>query len=153
MMTENKKDQGTFESVGEAVGGLAGKAAGRATDMAMDVASSLIGAAGEALGGWWSGADPSRVAQSFTGETDRNCREHYRGRRAGASDDYESARPLYQFGYVARHNPEFRNRSFREVEPELERAWKGEPTSRYGSWSEVRDYVGYGYGDSASTGI
>lgn len=147
-MTENRKEQGTFESVGEAVGGFAGKAAGRATDMAMDVASSLTGMVGAALGGWWATANPARIAEAFMGEQDSNCREHYRTSRTAADDDYDAARPLYQFGFVARHNPDFQNRSFRDVEPELERAWTGEPTSRYGSWSEVRDYVGYGYGQT-----
>jgi hypothetical protein len=149
-MTDRQKDQGTFESVGETVGGFAGKAAGRATDMAMDVASSVTGAIGEVLGGWWSSASPARLAEAFMTERDSSCREHYRSSAAGGEDDYEAARPLYQFGFVARHNPDYQNRSFREVEPELERAWKGEPSTRYGAWSDVRDYVGYGYGGRPS---
>lgn len=67
------------------------------------------------------------------------------GARGGRVRDYDSARPLYQFGHMAGQNPDYQGRSFREVEPELERAWEGDPSSRYGSWPEVRGYVGFGF--------
>ncbi|MDP9349631.1 MAG: hypothetical protein M3P24_10920 [Gemmatimonadota bacterium] len=151
-MAENK---GPFEQFGETMGGLAGRVAGRATDMAMNVADSVFENVGRVLGGWWAGADAGQAARSFGAEQDRASREHHAS-RSGSSDagrDYESARPLYQFGHVARHNPDYQGRSFRDVEPELERAWSGGPSERHGNWSEVRDYVEYGFDPHSTGGI
>lgn len=155
-MAENQDRKGPFEQFGETMGGLAGKAAGRATDMAMNVMGSMMDTAAGMLGGWWSGPDAGRAAQSFGEEHDRTCREHFTSRAGSGARaaDYESARPLYQFGHVAGQNPDYQGRSFREIEPDLERAWSGGPAEHHGSWTEVREYVEYGYRPaSGSTGI
>lgn len=165
-MTQRNDDRaGGFEKVGEALGEMAGKTMGRAADMAADMAGSLLGPAVQALGGWWTQPEANRAASSFDENMDRTCRTHFEatasgtaGETAGAAErradantgsgtvrDYDSARPLYQFGHMAGQNPDYQGRSFRDVEPELERAWQGDPSTRYGSWPEVRGYVGFGF--------
>jgi hypothetical protein len=154
-MSQNK-DKGTFERMGETVGGFAGQAAGRATDTVMNLAGSVFGPAAQQLGDWFTGPDANRAASTFDADRDRACRQHYTSRAStgsgstGASGGtraggYESTRPLYQFGHLAGQNPDYQGRSFREVEPELERAWSQGMGERHGRWSEVRDYVGFGY--------
>ena len=62
---------------------------------------------------------------------------------------YETSRPFYQMGHVARHNPDYHGRSFSEVEPDLQRQWESGPGRQHGTWPEVRDYVGYSFESSA----
>ncbi|HEX7241345.1 MAG TPA: hypothetical protein VF263_13805 [Longimicrobiaceae bacterium] len=152
MRQSDDKGKGTFEQIGETMGGIAGRAAGQATDAAMGIAAgvagTLFGTAASALGQWWSTPAAAEAGRSFGEEHDRRSREHFESTARGAGGgarSYESARPLYQFGHVARRNPGWQGRSFREVEPELERAWTEDQSTRYGSWTEVRSYVGYGY--------
>ncbi len=161
----NDRDRGTFERVGEKVGEKAGQMAGRATDTVMNLAGSVFGPVAQQLGDWFTGPDARRAADSFDGDRDRACRTHYASRGSTSRDEadtggtttsdrastppraggYESARPLYQFGHLAGQNPDYQGRSFREVEPELERAWNQGMGASHGRWSEVRDYVGFGY--------
>ena len=74
-----------------------------------------------------------------------------------ATDGFESARPGYQFGYVARQNPAYKGRSFSEVEPELRKVWESRAQtqgSAYGSsssWPEVRGYVDFAYQQGGDT--
>lgn len=141
-MAQEKKE-GPFEQIGEAVGGMVGRAAGRANDAAMNAVGSLVGSVMERLGEWWTSADAERASSTFGDAEDRACREHFRSRAAGS--DYDSARTHYHFGHVARHNPGYRGKSFREVEPELERAWAEAGRERFGEWPSVRDRVEFGY--------
>lgn len=175
MTQRNDDRAGGFEKVGEALGEAAGKAMGRAADMAANMAGSMLGPAMQALGGWWTQPEANRAASSFDEEKERACRTHFdstmsargsaggggasmsggasadvsgtggTGRSTGTVRDYDSARPLYQFGHMAGQNPDYQGRSFRDVEPDLERAWQGDPSSRHGSWPEVRGYVGFGF--------
>ncbi|HEX2095244.1 MAG TPA: hypothetical protein VHG28_22800 [Longimicrobiaceae bacterium] len=148
-MRQSDNDKGTFEQLGESIGGLAGRMAGQATDMTMNVVGSIFGAAVDTLGQWWSSPAAEQAGRSFGEEQDRSCRQHF-DRTTGSTGtrSYDSIRPLYQFGHVARQNPDYRGRGFREVEPELERAWTEAQTTRYGPWPEVRSYVGFGYDPS-----
>ena len=147
-----ERESGPMEQIGETVGSTVGKVVGRANDMAAGVASSLFGQAIETLGDWWTnGAE--QAARTFGEREDRACREHFtsrsrEGSSTGASStprDYESARPLYQFGYVAGQNPEYQARPFDRVEADLERAWEAVGRDRFGEWPEVRDQVSFGY--------
>lgn len=153
MADKRRGREGAFESVGESVGGMAGRAAGRATDMAVDVAGSIVGSAAKMLGGWWADGGADRAARSFGEPDDRACRDHFDSRRRADAPprDYPEARPLYQFGYAARHNPEYAAKPFDQVESELERAWARAGHERFGEWDGVRDYVGFGY-DRPGTG-
>jgi hypothetical protein len=137
--------RGGFEELGETLGGAAGRMAGRAAEAAMDVAGTLFG-------GWWSSDDARRAGSSFGPEQDRGARTHYESRAGEAGSGYDEVRPLYQLGHVAAHNPDYAGRSFREVEPQLERAWREDQATRYGEWPRVRDYVGHGYETRARGG-
>lgn len=147
MADKDRDEKGAFEAVGGTVGGIAGRVAGRATDVAMDVASSIVGTAAQMLGGWWARDDADRAARSFGDPEDRACREHFDTTPADTARvrDYRDARPLYQFGYTARRNPEYVAKPFDQVEAELERAWEQAGRERFGAWDGVRDYVGFGY--------
>jgi hypothetical protein len=146
-MRDEKQEKGTFEKLGETVGGLAGQAAGRATDATMDVVGSVFGSAADALGDWWSTPSAREATRAFGEPQEKASREHFereaRGRTTG--HDYDAVRPLYQLGHVAAHKPDYQGRNFRDVEPELERAWGEDQRSRYGAWPEVRGYVGRGF--------
>jgi hypothetical protein len=149
-MAENK---GPFEQLGETLGETAGRVAGRATDMTMNVAGSIFGNAMDALGDWWRSADAQRAGGTFGEQEDTRARVHFEasaGSGGGkAEGSYDEVRPLYQLGHVAAHNPEYEGRSFRDVEPTLERAWRDDTASRYGDWGRVRGYVGHGYEERA----
>jgi hypothetical protein len=145
-------DQGSFERLGETLGGMAGRTAGRATDMAMDaagtamnVAGSIVGSLLRRMGPWWSGPQAARATETFSEEQDRACREHFESKARSGGSGYESARPLYQFGHVAGHNPEYQGKAFDDVEAELQRKWEAAAREGFGDWNEVRDYVNYGY--------
>jgi hypothetical protein len=144
---DTRSGSGPFEKIGEGVGGLAGRAAGQATDMAMGAIGSVVGAAVEVLGDWWGSDSAQQAARSFGESEDRSCREHFSRTDASSGRSYESTRPLYHFGHVAGQNPDYQGRSFREVEPDLRRAWGEEQKSQHGEWPDVRGYVGFGFGD------
>jgi hypothetical protein len=140
------RGQGPFEKIGEGVGGLAGRAAGQATDVVVNAAGSLMNAAMESLGDWWSSDSAREASDRFDARRDQRCRQHFQSEGGSSgSASYDSARPLYQFGHVAGQNPDYQGRSFEEVEPELRGAWREEHSERFGEWPEVRGYVGFGY--------
>jgi hypothetical protein len=142
-MTDREK--GAFEKIGETVGGIAGQAAGRATDAAADVAGAIFGTAFEALGEWWRSPSAVEAGRTFDERHDRGAREHFEQAPGTGAQSYETARPLYRFGHVAAHHPGYQGRSFREVEPELERAWGEDQRQRFGDWPQVRPYVSRGF--------
>ncbi len=116
--------------------------------MAMNAVGSMLGAATQMIGSWWSSPDAERASRSFDANKERACRQHIESTaRSGTQTmrDYESARPLYQFGHLAGQNPEYQNRSFEEIEPDLSRAWETGGRERFGDWSQVRDQVEFGY--------
>jgi hypothetical protein len=151
----SKGERGGFEQlgeqIGETLGETAGRMAGRATDAAMNVAGTLFGSALESLGDWWTTDQAKDAGRSFGDDQDRQARVHFEAKAEGGASGYDDARPLYQFGHVAAHNPDYAGRSFRDVEPQLERAWREEQTTRYGDWPRVREYVGHGFEQRAET--
>lgn len=152
-MTDRNREDGTFERVGESMGEAAGKVAGRMADTAFSATGAMFNSMASMLGSWWSSAGANRAADSFSSR-EQACRAHHQARSssgAAARRDYEGSRPLYQFGHVAGQSPAYQGRSFSEVEPELRRAWETGGTNEYGSWEEVRDYVGYGFGQGTGS--
>ena len=143
--------KGGFEELGETLGETAGRMAGRATDAAMNVAGAIFGNAVEALGDWFASDEARRAGSSFGADQDRQARAHFSTTRDESASSYDEVRPLYQLGHVAAHNPDYAGRSFREVEPQLERAWHEDQTTRYGDWPRVRGYVGHGFETRAET--
>lgn len=65
-------------------------------------------------------------------------REHHQKARATAT--YEEWEPAYMLGAEAAARPDWRERDWALVEPDVERSWSGGRP-----WSEVRDAVRYGY--------
>lgn len=143
------RDKGPFEKIGETVGGMAGQAAGRATDFTASVAGAIFGTALDALGEWWSSPSAAEAGRTFDEGQDRAARQHYEQTGGVGGKGYDSARPLYQFGHVAAHHPEYQGRSFREVEPDLERAWGENQRRQFGDWPQVRPYVSRGFDQRA----
>ncbi|HET8656451.1 MAG TPA: hypothetical protein VFL93_13100 [Longimicrobiaceae bacterium] len=166
--------EGNFEKIGEGVGGLAGQAA----DTGMNFLNSVFGNAVDSMGGWWSRASRQQDSSSGFGERqDRECRRHFEATlqgeatdeggfraggemrtgsrstsedpRGGGGRDYEDVRPMYQLGDVAAQNPDYQDRSFEEIEPELRGGWGEEQSSRYGAWPDVRGFVEFGYSQHA----
>ena len=69
-------------------------------------------------------------------------RERHSARGGG---EYERFRPAYPYGYVAGRSEQYRGRGFADVETDLRRDWTGDVEKQYGSWDNVRDYVGEAY--------
>ena len=150
----------TGDRVGEATGGVAGAATGAAIGSLGGPIGTIFGGIAGAVGGWWTGRAVSEAASSFSDEDDQYYRTHFESTRAGSlggserkknvvdvrsdRDDlsYDRVRPAYQLGSLASRNPEYRGRSFDEVEGDLQRGWASSEASReYGDWSNVRDYA------------
>lgn len=152
-----KSERGTMEKIGRSVGGAAGKAA----DTAWSMGRPLVGALARSLGGWWSGEEAREAGASWSDEHDRRCRTHFQERRGPSGGDgsaggagprsYEDARPYYQLGHTAAHNPQYRRMGWDQVEPELRRAFgeamAGRPEGS--DWPAAREYVSFGFEQGA----
>jgi hypothetical protein len=91
------------------------------------------------VGGWWAGEKAGRALEDSRQHED-HYREHYR--TLGSSDvDYDTARIGYGVGHVAGHNPDYRTRSFDDVERDLRTGW----TDRERDYDSVRPFVREGY--------
>jgi hypothetical protein len=139
-MTDTNRDKGTFERAGSTVGGLAGMAG----DSAVNLMGSMIGTVARTVGGWWSDRTPDEAARSFGEQADSSCRTHFEN-VARRDKSYDAVRPLYQFGHLAGQNPDYRGRSFEEVETDLKTAWTDEQAITHGDWEMVRDYMRTGF--------
>ena len=65
-------------------------------------------------------------------------------RTAAADRGYDDVRGAYYLGQIASHNPNFLEREFDEVEPELEGGWASYG-DKHGTWTTVRDYAAEGF--------
>lgn len=125
---------------GKAVGGVSGLAAGAAIGAATGgPIGAVIGAAAGALAG--VGVAKGVDAAVNHEEEDAYWRDNYSTRPYAAADrDYEHYRPAYRYGWESRAR--LGNRSYDEIEPELERDWdtyRAQDTSRSGlAWSDAR---------------
>lgn len=145
----NAMSPDTGRAVGEGVGGVAGIATGAAIGSLGGPVGTVIGAIAGAVGGWWAGKEVSNAATDYTNTSDT----YYRGRfdamprnSRGRFASFDEARPLYQFGHVAARNPDYRGRSFDQIEPDLKRGWNKDMEKQYGAWNDVRGTVGDAYG-------
>lgn len=136
------------EVAGGAVGGVGGAVGGGALGAIAGPVGAIIGAVAGAAGGWWAGKEVAASSFDFSDADDRYYRSAFErmGDPSGSVRSYDDARPLYEFGTIARQNPDYRERSFEEIEPDLRRGWSPELSRRYGDWSTVRGYVSEGYG-------
>lgn len=128
--------------VGEGVGGVSGALAGAGLGSIGGPLGTIIGGIAGAGGGWWSGRSISEAAAHYTEDEDQ-----YRGHWDSHSDrpadmDYDRARTGYALGHIAGHNPDYRDRGFEDVEPELRRGFEGD---REGDWDSMRPYAQHAF--------
>jgi hypothetical protein len=133
------------DELGEAAGGISGVLVGAGIGSAAGPIGTLIGGIAGALSGWWAGRAVSEAAATLTHEDDAHFRSHYDAQTNRPADRaFDDVRGAYYLGHIAAHNPNFVERQFIEVEPELERGWTGY-AERYGSWTSVRPYAEAGF--------
>lgn len=134
---------GVADHAGEAVGGISGVVAGAAVGSAVGPIGTVIGGILGAMGGWWSGRAVAEAATTITKDDDDFYRRKYEtsGRSSGRS--YDDVKPAYYLGHVASRNPDFKSRSFDEIEPDLRRGWTSQNSS--GKWEDVRGYANEGF--------
>jgi hypothetical protein len=130
--------------VGEVTGGVAGAATGAALGSLGGPIGTLIGALAGAIGGWWSGRAISEAAHEFTEHDEAHYRDYHTTASPRAPQEprnYDDVRPAYQLGHLAGRNPEYANRSFDDIETDLQRGWTSDVSARHGDWSDVRHYA------------
>ena len=139
---------GVADHVGEAAGGISGVVAGAAVGSAVGPIGTIIGGIVGAMGGWWSGRAVAEAATAVTTEDDTYYRKHFS--TSGRSNrSYDDVRPAYYLGHLASRNPDYRNRSFEEIETDLRGGWTTD--SRYGSWDDARGFAREGFTRGRST--
>lgn len=135
---------GVADHVGEAAGGISGVTAGAAIGSLAGPIGTVIGGIAGAVGGWWTGRAVAEAATAVTTEDDNYYRGHYESSPNRLADrTYDDVRPAYHLGHVASRNPDYRGRSFDEVDADLRRGWAKDNT--YGNWDSVRSYASEGY--------
>jgi len=132
------KNPGAAEQAGEGVGGIGGTLGGAAVGSAFGPVGTIIGGIAGAVGGWWAGEKAGRALEDM-GEHEPHYRKHHE--TTDSRLDYDAARVGYGVGHVAGRNPDYRDRDFDAVEPELRRGWKHD---RY-DYDSMRPYVRHAY--------
>jgi hypothetical protein len=130
--------------VAEGLGGVTGGTLGLGLGALLGPAGMIVGGLAGAAGGWWAGRGISHATDDFSDETDEYYRSLHEERYADRCS-FDEARGFYNFGRLARRNPDYHGRSFDDVEPEIRRGWRDEGTGSFRSWEEVRPYVNTGY--------
>ena len=136
---------GMGEQAGEGVGGIGGTLAGAAIGSAAGPLGTIIGGLAGAAGGWWAGEKAGRALEDM-GEHEPEYRKHFESSRRGEGAprdlSYDDARLGYSVGHMAGRNPDYRGRSFDDVETDLRRGWSDTSGRRY---DDLRPYVRHGY--------
>lgn len=127
------------DTVGEASGGFLGAVGGMALGAVGGPVGLVLGGLAGAVGGWWAGRE---VSDAITDEDRSAHRADYaRSPHHLADRAFDSVGPAYAVGHLAARNPDYRGRTFDQVDSDLERAWSGEPTTRLGSWQSNRPFA------------
>lgn len=135
----NQPGVGPAGAVGGAGGALAG--AGLGTIVGGPI-GAIVGAIAGAVGGWWAGQTAADPTTTITAEDEARYRSLYEASPNRLADcSYEDVRPFYQLGHVASTNPDYRDRRFEEIEPDLEKGWTPDLRARYGDWSYARQFA------------
>jgi uncharacterized protein YjbJ (UPF0337 family) len=124
---------------GVAGGGTGGAMAGAAVGGAIGgpIGAAVGGAIGAVAGGLGGKAAAEAVNPTVEGAYWQ--KEHSTRSYARKDQPYEYYEPAYRYGWESASRPEFTNRSFESVEPDLERGWgtyRGPSTTE---WRDVRD--------------
>ena len=141
---------GVADHVGEATGGISGVVAGAAIGSAVGPIGTVIGGIVGAMGGWWTGRAVAEAATAVTPGDDTYYRKHFEsapGRYGGKA--YDEAKPAYYLGHVASRNPDYRNRTFGDIENDLRRGWTTDRTR--GTWDDVRNFASEGFSRGRSS--
>ncbi len=152
--TELEHDHHTTagDEVGEAAGGVSGVVVGAAIGSMGGPIGTVIGGIAGAIGGWWAGRSISEAASGYTAGDDAVYRNHYDSSPNRLADrDYESVSPAYRLGHLAALNPDYRGKSFTDVEPDLKRGWDAAAVNSHGDWNSVRGYASDAYDRSGNS--
>lgn len=135
---------GVADHIGEAAGGVTGVAAGAAAGSVVGPIGTVIGGIVGAMGGWWTGRAISEAATAITSDDDMYYRKDYESSPNRLADrSFDDVKPAYYLGHLASRNPEYRNRTFDEIETDLRSGWSSD--KKFGSWDVVRSYASEGY--------
>ncbi len=141
---------GVADHVGEAAGGISGVVAGAAIGSAVGPVGTVIGGIVGAMGGWWSGRAVAEAATAVTKDDETFYRRNYESSSGRLGNrTYDDVRPAYYLGHVASRNPDYRNRPFEDIEPDLKRGWTTD--QKYGSWDDARGFASEGFKRGRST--
>ena len=142
---EHRGEPSLGDEIGEATGGIAGVLLGAGIGSSAGPVGTLIGGIAGAIGGWWTGRAIAEAAENLRPEDDQAFRAHYESSSAKMADrSYDDVRGAYYLGHIASHNPNFTEREFTEVEPELAGAWN-KCGDRPCDWEQARAFVGEGF--------
>lgn len=132
------------DMVGEGVGGVSGALTGAALGSMGGPLGTLIGGIAGAAGGWWTGRSISEAAAHYTEDDDQYYRGHYDSTadRRPADYTYDRARTGYALGHIAGNNPDYRGKTFDEIEPHLRSGFTGEHERHYDT---MRDDIRHGF--------
>lgn len=141
---------GVADHVGEAAGGISGVVAGAAVGSAIGPVGTILGGILGAMGGWWTGRAVAEAATAITSADETYYRRHFDSSpgRFGTRT-YDEVKPAYYLGHIASRNPDYRDRSFEDVETDLRRGWTTD--SKYGAWDDVRGFAREGFTRGRST--
>jgi hypothetical protein len=60
-------------------------------------------------------------------------------------ENHPDAQAWYAFGHAAAANPAHRDRSFEEIEADLQKEWAEDVISRHGDWATARPHAREGF--------
>ena len=141
---------GVADHVGEAAGGISGVVAGAAAGSVVGPIGTVIGGIVGAMGGWWAGRAVSEAATAITTDDDNYYRTHYESSPNRLADrSYDDVKPAYYLGHLASRNPDYKNRSFDEIETDLRTGFSSD--KKYGAWDNVRGYASEGFNRGRAT--
>lgn len=104
---------------------------------------TILGSLALAAGGWWAGKKVYEAISEMKEEDEQDSRTYYEAHPARSSGlTYERARTGYALGYAASRNPDYKGRSFDDVEPHLRTGFQG-PAAAHGD--ALRDFARRGY--------
>lgn len=133
-------------AAGGAAGGAAGAVAGAtAGTLTLGPIGTIVGAIVGAVGGGWAGLAAAEMPGPDEAD-EAYYREHHAGSGAHLADmSYDRVQPAYHLGHAASRNPDYRGRTFDEVEPDLRHGWHDDVRARHGDWSQARAYARAAY--------
>ena len=108
---------------------------------------AIVGAIAGAVGGWWAAQAAADPATTITMDDDARYRTMYADSPNHLADrSYEDVRAFYHLGHIASSHPAYRQRTFDEIEEDLQKGWTSDLRTRYGDWSYVRQFAREAYG-------